>query len=60
MDTHLNKTIGKIKKIMAKMNNLKSYISEKQRIEFANAYLVSTLKYSVQFLVGETNQVKNK
>ena len=57
MDTHMQQTIAKIKYIMSRMNEIKIYVTEKQRLQFANAYLVSSLKYGVQFL-AETQSVR--
>ena len=60
MDTHLNQVIGKVKNMMARTNSIKGYMTEKQRLQFANAYMMSSLRYGVQFLVGQSSKTKAK
>ena len=45
---------------MARMQSVKNYMTEKQRLCIANAYLVSSLKYGAPFLAGEKQSVKHK
>ena len=49
-----------MKTIMARMKDLTKYMNEKQRLQFANTYLISKLKYGAHFLVGETFQVQQQ
>ena len=60
MDIHLNKVIGKVKNLMARAEEFKNYMTEKQRLRFANAYMVSSLRYGVQFLAGQNNKTRAK
>ena len=60
MDNHINKVIGKVKNIMARAEEFKGYMTEKQRLQFANAFMISSLRYGAQFLVGQNNKTKTK
>ena len=53
MDTHLIETKSKTKLIMSRMKEMRKYMTQKQRLMFANSFLVSRLKYGSQFLMGE-------
>ena len=60
MDSHYQQVTGKIKCMMSRMEEIKGYMSEKQRLKFANAYMMSILQYGAQFLVADTaNARKN-
>ena len=60
MDEHLVSTIGKIKTIMSRMKEMRTYMTQKQRLMFANSFLVSRLNYGSQFLMGEKTIVRRK
>ena len=60
MDQHLNKITGKIKNIMARTEPIKNYMNEKQRLRFANAYMISGLRYGVQFLAGQSKKNQDR
>ena len=44
--------------MMARTATIKGHMTEKQRLQFTNAYMISSLKYGVQFLVGKTHSVR--
>ena len=60
LDQHLNTVIGKVKNMMARTQEIKNYMTEKQRLKFANAFMVSSLRYGVQFLVGQRSKTQAK
>ena len=60
MDTHLRETVAKTKQMMARMNNIKKYMTEKQRLQFANSFMISKLQYGAQFLASEKVQIRRE
>ena len=58
MDVHLQQSIGKVKCMMSRMSELKQYMNDKQRLQFANAYMMSVLRYGAQFLAGKKVTVR--
>ena len=48
MDESLQKINIKIKAIMSKVKTITPYMREKNRLTFANSYLMSQLNYGVQ------------
>ena len=46
--------------MMARTQEIKNYMTEKQRLKFANAFMVSSLRYGVQFLVGQRSKTQAK
>ena len=56
----MNGTIVKVENMMSRMSQLKKYLNEKQQLQFANAYMVSTIKYGVKFLARETESVAHQ
>ena len=60
MDESLQKINTKIKVIMSKVKTITPYMTEKQRLTFANSYMMPLLNYGVQSYVTENQTIKQK
>ena len=60
MDEHLQKIKMKIKFIMSSVKTITPYMSEKNRLLFANSYMIPILNYGVQIYMSEKQTTKQR
>ena len=60
MDTYINLMTQQVKNMMARMNELKTFMTKNQRQQFTKSFMLSKLNYGAQFFAGERTIVRRK